>query len=433
MGCSTDADPNLEVVGLHGMHAYSILDVREVLKPAPRFPPREAFSSDEEWYIALSSTNLGGNYTTAGDGTSEVVRLIQIRNPHGVGEWTGAYSDQSEELNELLSSSSDNSHSHTNGRAPHEGSAIRRTAVNDGTFWIDYTHFLLGFSRLDVSFAYRDWHSRSFNNYFPKAEDKVRLCAMSYWVRQVPLEVKKSGGSSITHVTMSALQRTRRGAWCRSDVKKSYKYGHLSLLLLRRTITTNKELEWTVVAGGLSGASRENTIGVTLEANNTSEGCEYLLVVYCLGSTPSAAETTSKQPFTLRFTSSQPIEVVEVPSSSLRTSPPDTVKPQVEDARSIAFLAAFFLHMSFSNFFGRCSSQFQNVEASSFNKDMIALGENVFRKIEPLTRNILVLTLQSRSSLVVMLYNTSPVNGNSMTEEVQWNGGASVEVSVLVC
>ena len=34
---------------------------------------------------------------------------------------------------------------------------------------------------------------------------------------------------------------------------------------------------------------------------------------------------------------------------------------------------------------------------------------------------------------MVMLYNTSPVNGNSMTEEVQWNGGASVEVSVLVC
>jgi hypothetical protein len=42
------------------------------------------------------------------------------------------------------------------------------------------------------------------------------------------------------------------------------------------------------------------------------------------------------------------------------------------------------------------------------------------------------LIIQSRSSLVVMLYNTSPVNGNSRTEEVQWNDGASVEVSVLV-
>ena len=55
--------------------------------------------------------------------------------------------------------------------------------MDDGTFWIEYTKFLMGFSHVDVCYAMRGWHARSFDNYFP-AERKAarRVCAS-------PLEV----------------------------------------------------------------------------------------------------------------------------------------------------------------------------------------------------------------------------------------------------
>ena len=65
MGCGTNSAvgrEELKQVGLVGGHAYSLLDVRE-----------------------------------ARARSGESVRLVRIRNPHGVGEWNGEWSDASEQ------------------------------------------------------------------------------------------------------------------------------------------------------------------------------------------------------------------------------------------------------------------------------------------------------------------------------------------------
>ena len=143
MGCGTnnaEGSSNLREVGLVGGHAYSILDVREAVKV---------------------------------DGES--VRLLRIRNPHGCTEWTGDWSDQSEMWSQLVSP----------GRGRGGGRAsFERTGVDDGTFWIDYTRFMMGFSHVDVCFAFRDWHARSFANYFPSDRKTARrVCASVLRVR----------------------------------------------------------------------------------------------------------------------------------------------------------------------------------------------------------------------------------------------------------
>ncbi len=70
MGCGTESavgSEELREVGLVGHHAYSLIDVREARRR---------------------------------DG--ERVRLLRIRNPHGVGEWNGAWSDASAEWADLV-------------------------------------------------------------------------------------------------------------------------------------------------------------------------------------------------------------------------------------------------------------------------------------------------------------------------------------------
>ena len=144
------------------------------------------------------------------------MRLLRIRNPHACGEWTGEWSDQSEMWAQLVDGGGGGGggfggasgaealplcpygarcyrqsaqhraafrHAplpadHAAGGGGHGQSAFERTGVDDGTFWIEYTQFLMGFSHVDVCYAMRGWHARSFDNYFP-AERKAarRVCA----------------------------------------------------------------------------------------------------------------------------------------------------------------------------------------------------------------------------------------------------------------
>jgi hypothetical protein len=99
MGCATDRNPELREVGIVGGHAYSVLSVREV-----------------------RLRNGGGTE-----------RLVHVRNPHGVGEWNGDWSDRSAKWAQLIDFDGE------------------RTGVDDGTFWIDWTHFLMGFALVEVS------------------------------------------------------------------------------------------------------------------------------------------------------------------------------------------------------------------------------------------------------------------------------------------
>ena len=151
MGCGTNnaEGSNLREVGLVGGHAYSILDVRE-------------------------AATRGG----------EAVRLLRIRNPHACGEWTGDWSDQSDMWAQLVdqgggggggggggfgggsstelplcpygagcyrqSAQHRAEFRHDGGSGSQGQRGFERTGVDDGTFWIDYTKFLMGFSHIDV-------------------------------------------------------------------------------------------------------------------------------------------------------------------------------------------------------------------------------------------------------------------------------------------
>lgn len=256
MGCGTASDPELDKVGLCGSHAYSILDIREIYDPC----------------FVGKPLGYGGCQE---DGT---VRLLRIRNPHGVGEWTGEWSDNSSDWTENL--------------ARHLGCS----GVDDGTFWMDFTHFLMAFQEVDVCFAHRGWHSCSFDNAFCAKTSTTRLCKYAYEIRC----------STETRLYAMALQPTKRGAWCRDDRKKSYKPGDVSLLLVR--LREDRTLD-EVVGGNFFCA--EGGARRTIEAALDRPGATYLLLAFSFGAGPVAhgGEVRSHAPFKLRMFCSQPLSV----------------------------------------------------------------------------------------------------------------------------
>ncbi|CAE8708106.1 unnamed protein product, partial [Polarella glacialis] len=275
MGCGTAENPELAEVGLCGYHAYSILDVREVTKP------------DE----------------------SGVTQLLRIRNPHGVGEWNREWSDASVEWTESISSE------------------LGRTGVDDGTFWMDYIHFLMAFEVIDVCYANRDFHSLSFqSNAFCPRSDHNRLCRHAYRIQV----------DSPTTLYAMALQPSKRGTWGRQSRQRYYKPGDVSLLVVsEKALSDNNNNNTTnnnnntnnitnqqsavlatsvqgmesLVSGQLCGAS---TVYGTAVCAHLEPGTSYLLLVFCLGAGPTAAEGGShpeESPFCVRFCGSQPIKV----------------------------------------------------------------------------------------------------------------------------
>jgi len=246
MGCATGGgDDQLKQVGLCGSHAYSILECREI------------------------------ESMTAPEGR---VRLLRIRNPHGVGEWTGDWSDASAKWSGLLSP------------------GLERSGVDDGTFWMDLTHFVMGFQLVDVCMAYRNWHARSFTNAFCARACPVRVCRDMYRLRI----------HSKTTLYISAMQPTKRGSWCRTDRKKSYKLGDVSILVVQ--LDENNQI-FKVVGGGLHADGSESRCSFVAHLDDPS--AEYLVIPYSLGGPPSAAEVTKAQPFTVRFFASETLRVCQ--------------------------------------------------------------------------------------------------------------------------
>ncbi|CAK9025451.1 unnamed protein product, partial [Durusdinium trenchii] len=261
MGCATAGNPELREVGLCGNHAYSVLDVREIFDP--RFMGREV--------------GYGGAQQ---DG---MVRLLRIRNPHGVGEWNGEWSDKSAEWTESLSSE------------------LGCTGVDDGTFWMDYMHFLMAFQVVDVCLAHRGWHAASFSNAFCAKSSGSRICKNMYELRC----------DRPTTLYAMALQPTKRGAWCRDDRKKSYKPGDISLLLMR--LSQAGEFE-QVIGGNFFCA--DIMARRCIEAKLEDPSKRYLLVAFSLGAGPVAhgGEVRGSAPFKMRLFSSQPLGVRAVES-----------------------------------------------------------------------------------------------------------------------
>ena len=261
MGCATNGDETgeLKEMGLCGSHAYSVLSVREVtLRDHDQF----------------------------GGGGVRKERLVHVRNPHGVGEWNGDWSENSEKWASVLRS---------------EGSARGEerpggTGKDDGTFWIDWTHFLMGFTVVECCLAYRGWHCASLPNAFPKTKSVWRVCEKIYRFT--------APAGERTSLYLMNLQPTKRGAFCRDDRKKSYRPGDLSLIVAR--LSEDGESVAAVVGGGLRGAEKMGTIALELDPS-----ASYIVVPFCLGANPTAAETTAAQPFKVRFYSSQPLTVTQ--------------------------------------------------------------------------------------------------------------------------
>eukprot|EP00913_Durusdinium_trenchii_P008594 g8069.t2 len=177
MGCGTAGHPELEEVGLVGYHAYSILELREI--------------DAEDVPVGLRTGEA-------------IVQLLRLRNPHGQGEWNREWSDLSEQWTDSLEK------------------ILGRSKVNDGTFWIDFMHFLMAFEVVDVCFAHEAWHSASFENFFCAKSDETRLCRNVYL-----LHLEKH-----SQLYISVLQPTKRGTWMRGERKRFYQPGDVSLLLL---------------------------------------------------------------------------------------------------------------------------------------------------------------------------------------------------------
>jgi len=214
MGCATAADhPQLRAVGLVGQHAYSILDCRTV------------------------------HQKRSADGGGGPVHLIRVRNPHGVGEWSGDWGDASAKWKDLVAASGD--------------PALERTWENDGTWWIDLTHFVMAFELVEVSMAHRahvGWSSASFANVFCAKSSRTRLCAAMYRVVLHPT----AAGTGAHVLFATALQPAARGSnRGRSDRKKSYKLGDICIVLCRVKRTRERRRRCGSGNGSSSAAGDE--------------------------------------------------------------------------------------------------------------------------------------------------------------------------------
>ena len=118
MGAGTGGKDEGTSTAQHGLvqgHAYSILDVREV-------------------------SNTGGLF---GGSRGEKFRLIQLRNPWGSFEWTGAWSDGSAEWNNYRK----------------VAKKLKHADADDGIFWMPYDEFWASFKQIDIcdrSTGFRD-------------------------------------------------------------------------------------------------------------------------------------------------------------------------------------------------------------------------------------------------------------------------------------
>merc|ERR1712054_716141 len=80
---------------------------------------------DDRFYSLIRAAEI-----PAGPGT--VLRMVMLRNPWGVGEWEGRWSDYSDAWR----------------KNPYAAEFVQLRPDKDGTFWMSYTDFLSHFSVL---------------------------------------------------------------------------------------------------------------------------------------------------------------------------------------------------------------------------------------------------------------------------------------------
>ena len=235
---------------------------------------------------------------------------MRIRNPHGQGEWKGEFSDRSPIWERLLANKNVNGVA-SNGMvdltsdAPPEPQSpeLKRTMKNDGTFWIDYDSFLMGFHNIDVVLAFKGNHAKSFSTNFPVKKSNHR-CARAFELSAVPRQPGEEGSRSQVEVYVMIIQKTKRGASRgRSDRKVSYKACDTGILVGEQLSSTNR------VDGRFFGVNRNGHIKLTLDRNNVNRR----LVVMPISFGHPAA-TDDERSFVVRVVSDAPLFVQETPT-----------------------------------------------------------------------------------------------------------------------
>jgi len=287
MGCGTDRS----AVGLIGMHAYSILDVREV--------PNVGVDFFRDRLLGGTLGNVSG--FTEYDGK---VRLLRVRNPHGRGEWKGEFSDKCQVWEKLMVNS---------------GITLPRTMANDGTFWIGYDDFLLGFSNVDVVLAHIGNHAKSFVSNFPPKKSNHR-CQRAFEVSlidpQPGLETKER-----VEVFVMGIQKSRRGArQGRADRKKSYKVSDFGILVGEYPLeeeagqndysakdeNNNCSNPFSAVHGQMFGFQRNGHYKLVLDRRH----CKRLVVMPISFGHPAATDEFLS--FVVRFNADAPLMIREL-------------------------------------------------------------------------------------------------------------------------
>ena len=245
MGCGTSTSQG----GIVGMHAYSILDVREIKNVGVDF--------FRDKLVAGTLGNVSG--LTELDG---IVRLLRIRNPHGQGEWKGDFSDRSPIWERLMASKrgSNGMIDLTSDYMPQQPQSpeLKRTMKNDGTFWIDYDSFLMGFHNVDIVLAFPGNHAKSFGSSFPIKKSNHR-CDRAFELSAVGRQPGEEGAYNPTvEVYVMVIQKTRRGAARgRADRKVSYKACDVGILVAEQcSNSSGDQLQLGAVDGRFFGVNR---------------------------------------------------------------------------------------------------------------------------------------------------------------------------------
>jgi hypothetical protein len=282
MGCGTSQSQE----GIIGMHAYSILDVQEVINVDYSF-----FQS-----TGVAHGNVSGFVEFDGK-----VRLLRIRNPHGKGEWKGDFSDKSQIWKKLLFASNDI-----------EATNLQRTMKNDGSFWIDYDNFLMGFHDVDVVLAFLGNHAKSFSSNFPEKKSSHR-CARAFEVSLLD-DLGEPYTEDTVELYIMGVQKTKRGAKSgRADRKVSYKPCDLGVLVAEIDHVVGsidyESMTFKMVKGEMFGLKRNGHFSVVLKRKEKNKR---LLVMPISFGHPAA--TDKELSFVLRFVSDAPLFIQECSS-----------------------------------------------------------------------------------------------------------------------
>lgn len=211
------------------------------------------------------------------------------------GEWKGDFSDKSSKWTDLLLAS---------------GVSLPRTMANDGTFWIDYDNFLMGFSNIDVVLAFQGNHAKSFATNFPPKKSNHR-CDRAFEVSlidpQPGIETKDR-----VEVYVLGIQKNRRGSkQGRSDRKKSYKVSDMGMLVAEYPLNASPEddaenLQFSMVHGQMFGFRRNGHYRLVLDRRK----CTRMVVMPISFGHPAA--TDKEFSFAVRFNAEYPLMIREL-------------------------------------------------------------------------------------------------------------------------